>query len=149
MIQRIQTLFLLLAAGALGGQFVFPYLQTADGDPARTLPALSDGAFNPLDNPGILGLTGLGAIISVTAVFLFKNRPLQARLALTATGTSVMLTALLAFSVKTTLNQVPQGGAAQMAAGLAMPLLAVALNWLAAKAVRKDEALVRSMDRLR
>ncbi|MFN0013345.1 MAG: DUF4293 domain-containing protein [Saprospiraceae bacterium] len=149
MIQRIQTLFLLLAAGALGGQFVFPYLKAAADDPARTLPILSDGVFNPLDNPGILGLTGLGAVISIAAVFLFKNRPLQARLALTAMGTSVMLTVLLAISVKTTLDQVPLGGGTQMAAGLALPLLAMALNWLAAKSVRKDEALVRSMDRLR
>ena len=52
MIQRIQSIFLLLAAGAFGGQFGLPYLQTPENDPARTVPALTDGGFNPLDNPG-------------------------------------------------------------------------------------------------
>ncbi len=149
MIQRIQTVFLLLAAGALGSQFFFPYLQTSDGDPARSLPVLSDGVLNPLDNPGLLGLTGLGAIISLAAIFLFKNRPLQTRLALTATGVGIMLAVLLAITTKMTLDQVPMGGTAQFSSGLTLPVFAAVLNWLAARAIRKDESLVRSMDRLR
>jgi len=149
MIQRIQSVFLLLAAGALGGQFMLPYLQANEGDLARSVPALSDGVMNPMDNPGLLGLTGLGTMISLAAIFLFKNRPLQARLALTATGVGIMLAVLLAITTKTTLDQVPADGTAQFAAGLALPVVGIVLNWLAARAIRKDESLVRSMDRLR
>ncbi|MBK6929941.1 MAG: DUF4293 family protein [Saprospirales bacterium] len=65
MIQRIQTVFLLLAAGALAGQFAFPYLQTPAENPARALPAMADGALNPLDNPGLLGLTILGMALAL------------------------------------------------------------------------------------
>lgn len=149
MIQRIQTVFLLLAAAALGGQFALPYLQTPAEDPARALPALTDGALNPLDNPGLLGLTALGALISLIAIFLFKNRPLQAKLALLAVLVGVLLLVLAVFVTKTTLDQTPSGGSAHFALGLAMPLLAPLFNWLAARSIRKDESLVRSMDRLR
>jgi len=149
MIQRIQSVLLLLATAALGGQFFAPYLQATEGDPARTIATLSDGALTPTDNPGLLGLTGLGAVISLAAIFLFKNRPLQTRLALTATGVCIMLAALLAFTIKMTLDQVPEGGAAAFAFGPALPVLAIILNWLAVRAIRKDESLVRSMDRLR
>ncbi len=149
MIQRIQSVFLFLAVGSLGGQFALPYLQAPADSPARTLPALADGALNPLDNIGLLGLTILGAAVSLVAIFLFKNRPLQARLAGMAAGVGVLLLALAGFTTKTTLDQTPEGGSAQLAFGLALPVLALAFNWLAARAIRKDDALVRSMDRLR
>ena len=149
MIQRIQSVFLLLAAGALGSQFAVPYLQTSDGNPARTLPALADGVLNPLDNPGLLGLTVLGAIVSLAAIFLFKNRSLQARLAGIGAGVGVLLLALATFTAKTTLDQAPADGSIQFSLGLALPVAALILNWLAARAIRKDESLVRSMDRLR
>ncbi|TNE60991.1 MAG: DUF4293 family protein [Bacteroidetes bacterium] len=149
MIQRIQSIFLLLAAGALGGQFALPYAQTGADDPARSLAVLSDGVLNPLDNPGLLGLTALGALVSVIAVFLFKNRPLQAKLALIAILIGAFLLALALFTTKATLDQTPEGGTTQLAAGLALPVAAILLNWLAARAIRKDESLVKSMDRLR
>lgn len=149
MIQRIQSIFLLLAAGALGGQFAFPYLQTPADNPARSLTALADGVLNPLDNPGLLGLTGLGALISLAAIFLFKNRSLQMRLALVAAGIGIMLLVLLGITVKNTLDATPQGGSIEYTLGLGLPVLALLFNWLAARAIRKDEALVRSMDRLR
>ncbi len=149
MIQLIQSIFLLLAAGAFGGQFGLPYLQTPENDPARTVPALTDGVFNPLDNPGLLGLTCLGAVVSLAAIFLFKNRMLQARLAGVSIIVAVLLMALVAFAAKTTIDQTPSGGTVNFAVGLALPVLALALNWLASRAIKKDEALVRSMDRLR
>ena len=149
MIQRIQSIFLLLAAAALGGQFGLPYLQAPENDPARTLPALTDGVFNPLDNPGLLGLSALGALVSLAAIFLFKNRPLQARLAGVSAIAGILLLALIAFTTKSTFDQAPEGSSMQFAAGLALPVLALVFNWLATRAIRKDEALVRSMDRLR
>ncbi|MCB0532457.1 MAG: DUF4293 domain-containing protein [Lewinellaceae bacterium] len=149
MIQRIQSIFLLLAAGALGGQFAFPYLQTPADDPARSLASLSDGVLNPLDNPGLLGLTGLGVLISLAAIFLFKNRSLQMRLALVGAGIGIMLLVLLGITVKNTLGEVPENGTINITFGMSFPILALLFNWLAARAIRKDEALVRSMDRLR
>lgn len=149
MIQRIQSVFLFLAASALGGQFAVPYLQTPADNPARSLPALADGVLNPLDNIGLLGLTALSGIIALAAIFLFKNRPLQARLSGMAAVVGILLLTLAAFTSKTTMDQTPAGGSTQFSAGLAMPVLAILFSWLATRAIRKDESLVRSMDRLR
>jgi hypothetical protein len=149
MIQRIQTLFFTIAAGVLFGQFGVPYLQTATGDPATTLAPLSDGVLNPMDNYGILGLTLMGGLLAVGSVFLFKNRPLQAKLAGGGILVSVFLLVLAGFVSKVTLDAVPEGGHAEWGAGLAAPVIALANFWLALRNIRKDEALVKSMDRLR
>ena len=77
MIQRIQSIYLLLATGAFGGQFVLPYLFTDANNPATTLPAMADGILNPFDNFGLLGLTALVVILSFAAIFLYKNFELQ------------------------------------------------------------------------
>ena len=74
---------------------------------------------------------------------------LQARLAGVSTIVAILLMALVAFAAKTTIDQTPSGGTVNFAVGLALPVLALALNWLASRAIKKDEALVRSMDRLR
>lgn len=149
MIQRIQTIFLLLAAAAGFGQFAAPYLSTEPGNPAATVPALADNVLNPMDNPGLLGLCILGGAVSLAAIFLFKNRLLQARLANGAAVASILLAALAGFVVFQTMQHVPSGGTIAYGAGLALPLIALVFNWLAARYIRKDENLVRSADRLR
>lgn len=149
MIQRIQTIFLLLAAAAGFGQFAAPYLSTEPGNPAATLPALADNVVNPMDNPGLLGLCILSGVVSVAAVFLFKNRPLQARLAGGAGIASILLAALAGFVVFQTVQQIPAGGTTAYGIGLALPVIAMVFNFLAARFIRKDENLVRSADRLR
>jgi uncharacterized membrane protein YkvI len=149
MIQRIQSIFLLAAAAALGGQFGLPYLTAAAGDPARQAPALADGALNPLDNIGLTGLTGLGVVVALGAIFLYNNRTLQARLAQLGGVTGIMLLTLAGVTAKTTFDALPAGANPQWYAGWAMPVLAIVCNFLAARAIRKDQALVDSMNRLR
>jgi hypothetical protein len=149
MIQRIQTIFLLLASAAGFGQFAAPYLSTEAGNPATSLPALSDNILNPLDNPGLLGLCALSGVVSLAAIFLFKNRFLQARLAGGAALASIMLAALAGFVIFQIFQQMPSGGSVQYGIGLGLPVVALIFNWLAARFIRKDEALVRSADRLR
>ncbi|MCY7326910.1 MAG: DUF4293 domain-containing protein [Saprospiraceae bacterium] len=149
MIQRIQSLFLLVASGSIFAQFGLPYLQTPANDPARTVPVLADGVFNPFDNIGILGLTVLAGLASLLAIFLFRNRSLQTRFTIGALLSSGLLLALAGFTAYTTLEALPPGGSAQYQAGLALPVVALLFQWLAGRSIRKDEQLVRSVDRLR
>ncbi|HND89396.1 MAG TPA: DUF4293 domain-containing protein [Saprospiraceae bacterium] len=150
MIQRIQTVYLFLAAAAALGQFALPYLVAATTGPlAMAVPALSDGRLNPLDNTGLLALTALTALVSAIAIFLFRNRPLQGRLAGSAIIASLLLLLLAGLTTKQTLDSVPTGESVQYQAGLALPLLAMLFQWLAMRNIGKDEKLVRSMDRLR
>ena len=149
MIQRIQSIFLLLASGAVFGQFGLPYLETAPNDPSRTMPVLADGVFNPFDNIGLLGLTVLSGLVSFLAIWLYKNRGLQSRLTIGALLSSGLLLALAGFTAYNTLASLPPGGSAHYQAGLALPVVALVFQWLAGRAIGKDERLVKSMDRLR
>jgi peptidoglycan/LPS O-acetylase OafA/YrhL len=143
MIQRIQSVYLFLAALASGSQFALPYAKGS----APAVPALADGQINPFDNIGLLGLVSLGLAVSVAAIFVFKNRPLQMRIAGGATLVSALLLVLVGLVCKQSFDA--SSGALQVYAGLGLPLVSLILNWLAGRAIRKDEQKVRSMDRLR
>ena len=154
MIQRIQSIFLLLAAAAAGGQFAVPYLSTETTTAAAggaALPtAFADGVFNPFDNPGLIGLCALTAVVSLVAIFLYGNRPLQQRIAGGALACGGLLLALALFSSYNAAQSLSGVGLpAHYQAGLALPLVSVVFQWLASRSIRKDEAIVRSMDRLR
>ena len=73
MIQRIQTLFYLLAAGSFGSLFHFPFASTD----ATSTDVFSDKLYNVFDNPILMVLAGLGALLGLIALFMFKKRPLQ------------------------------------------------------------------------
>ncbi|MBL7781593.1 MAG: DUF4293 domain-containing protein [Saprospiraceae bacterium] len=149
MIQRIQSIYLLLASLAGFGQFAVPYLSTPSGDPATVMPALTDQVFNPFDNFGLLGLSILSGLISFIAIFIFKNRGLQGRITGGALLCSALLAILLGISTFQILKAVPAGGSVHYQAGLVLPAVALVLQWLAGRSIKKDDQLVRSMDRLR
>lgn len=149
MIQRIQSIYLLLAAGAFGSDFALPYLTTSATDPATAIPQMSDGVFNVFDNVGLLGLAGLGLVISAAAIFLFKNRQLQGKLTALGMFSGILMTLLAGLAFQGVQKSLPEGGTFSFGAAWAAPLLAVLFLWLAGNAIKKDEKLVRSMDRLR
>lgn len=150
MIQRIQTIYLLLAALALGLQFVLPYAAA----PAAAVPdaaaTFADGLFNLYDRMGLLVNTVIAAVLGLVAVFLYKNRLAQSRLTsfgmFAATILAVMLAAQFFFLANETGDAMKT---VSYQAGVGMPAVAVVLLWLANRAIRRDEALVRSADRLR
>ncbi|MBL7827439.1 MAG: DUF4293 domain-containing protein [Saprospiraceae bacterium] len=150
MIQRIQTVFLLLAVATLGLQFLFPYASapsTAVTDEAGTF---SDGVFNLHDRLNFLVNTIAALILALAAVFLFKNRPLQSKI----TSIGIFVATILAISLAVQSYMLIQDAGPAMTnihyqPGIAMPALSVLLLWIANRFIRKDEALVRSSDRLR
>lgn len=149
MIQRIQTLWLLAAVACIAAAFAIPFLRAPEGDAARTVSALSDGALTPVDNMGLLGLSALGALTALAAIFLFRNRPLQGRVAMAGAGLGILLSGLTMLAINMAYTEMPAGANANLGLGVALPLLFTVFCWLAARAIRRDEALVRSMDRLR
>lgn len=63
-----------------------------------------------------------------------------------------MLCTLLVFAVAAWLyytNSQVQGEKLEPGLGMASPVFAIFFGWLANKSIRKDDALVKSMDRLR
>ena len=146
MIQRIQSIFLFLASLATFGLFGLPFASTPDAIAGSTI--FGDTLYNLQDHIGLLVLFGLGGLLALVAIFLFKNRKLQlnlGRFALIANVIGLILAIVLYYNDSGTLGAVDPNDEA----GLYMPFIAVVFLGLALRFISKDEKLVKSMDRLR
>ena len=95
------------------------------------------------------GLSVLAILIAIIEIFKYKNRLTQIKLgtlnSLLMTG-SLILMVYLTYNAQTELLPNIPG---QYQAGLFIPAAAMIFNSLANRFIRKDEALVRSVDRIR
>ncbi len=153
MIQRIQTIFLLLSAISLGLLFWLPTMSffLVDPKPATEMNMLSDGSFDISDHVIFLVLTGLGALLSFVGIFLFKNRPLQANLARVAFIASLLILVLGGLFFYKEWSEINASVDTHFSGefGLLSPLLAAIFSFLAMRFIKRDDKLVKSSDRLR
>ncbi len=139
MIQRIQTVWLALAGACLAALFFVP----------NELVAVAPSGGNFYSSAAGPIMLGLATVATLGAIFLFSNRPQQlkiTRLALLDTLLFVVVAALLAF-----VELKKAAGPAQMQFGWAvgLPVAAMMFQWLAFRAIKADDELVKSSDRLR
>ena len=136
MIQRIQTIYLLLTAGVSGGLiFVFNLWKTAE-----------DVMFFAKDEMLYLGLFLGSAVLALWAIFMFKNRKLQfvmGRLNI------ILNLILLGLFVYRSLNLSGETDVSEKGIGIILPVFSIVFLVLANRAIKKDEDLVKSVDRLR
>lgn len=143
MIQRIQSVFLFLAAAVCLVLFTLPVATTSTPEAASGL--FADGQYTLSDDPILMGFFGLAGLLLVLGIFLFRNRPLQIRLSWLSIALVLGGVGYGFYLLSTDEAQ----DEAQAAIGIALPLLAIALAYLAKTYIHKDERLVRSADRLR
>jgi len=145
MLQRIQSIFLLLTSGAFFSLFAVEFAssdKTAAG-------IFSDQLYNIMDNPILIGMTALGGALALINIFMFKNRPLQLRLGYLLIVLSILLplvAGLLMYN-EGSLNAPDVG--IEDGLGIYMPIIALITTILANRFIKKDNKLVKSMDRLR
>jgi uncharacterized membrane protein YhdT len=147
MIQRIQTVYLLIALVlAVLGFFLDWVVYTTDAGSEVLKPFSNDTVSNST-------LTFLLALLSgllVATIVQFKQRKQQMRNAKMSIAASLLV--LAGFALDHYLN-IQEIGSAQveMNYGIAvvLPILCAVLSWMALKAIKKDEDLVKSVDRLR
>lgn len=133
MIQRIQSIYLLLASAAAFLLLRFPYYYVAA---PNYLEINGAGQYSTL-----IGLA-FSASVSLIAIFLFSNRTLQLRIAIA----NFLLTCLLGYFIYKIISEHPVGGFTIFALALiAIPVFQI----LAAIRIIKDERLVKQTDRLR
>lgn len=138
-IQRIQSIYLLIAALAGSALFGFPFATA----PAQQEGMLVDGAFDVNDHIGLIVLTVLVVLLSVATIFLYNNRVLQmnlGKLNIVLLLGLVGLAGYLFFTLQV---------ATSLGFGLVAPALVLIFVVLANRNIQKDEKLVRSADRLR
>jgi hypothetical protein len=139
MIQRIQTLYMTLSAIATGAlPFVFE-LWTLKTDNQATAVFLTSSAI-------YLSLFGLVTLLAIISIFSFKKRQNQFVL---NRLTMIFNFILLGFFVYRSLNLSGETMVSVKGIGMFLPAISIVLLVLANKAIKKDEDLVKSVDRLR
>jgi hypothetical protein len=145
MIQRIQTLFLLLASASFGSLFAIPF---AISDVAAA-GFLSDQVFEIRDHPVLLGLAVLGALLGLIAMFAYNNRKRQRRLVYGVVIMGILLPVAAFILFMGNAPNLYASAEVHDQFGLFVPAAAILFGALANHFIRKDEKLVQSMDRLR
>jgi hypothetical protein len=157
MIQRIQSVFLLLLALCMLSTLALPLWHKVDGLTHQEL-TLTAFNFNALGLPEPKGVGPIfliasfaiaSAVTAIREIFLFRNRFGQLKLGmLNLLFIVATFGAAFYFSSKgeAILNPKLEG---QFQPAFYLPTLALMLNLLANRFIRRDEQLVRSADRLR
>jgi peptidoglycan/LPS O-acetylase OafA/YrhL len=140
MIQRIQSLWLLLAAAAMIFALYVPFAMESNAH-GQTRPLLAD------DN---LSTYLLGLLLSLSAliiIFLFRRRSNQKRLIWLSVLTCVLFMVLMYFQVEEIKNT--EQHEAKFRIGAILPVVYIVLMGMAYSGIRKDEKLIKSVNRLR
>jgi uncharacterized membrane protein len=146
MIQRIQTLFLLGAGASSLSLLGVPFAATPEAVSGSAI--FSDAQYTISDSPALLVFYLLGGVLALVSIFAFRRRMVQIRLGIfsfIAILIGMILTAILFMQDAITEHTVQPDDRA----GIFLPVASLILLLLAQRFIRKDENLVRSMDRLR
>ena len=145
MIQRIQSIFLILAALALSALFKYPVAESS----GSASPLFEDQAFTVSDHPVLTGLTVIAALTCFISVFLFRNRVLQLRITKVAMIACLFLGIVAVWLVYSNASSWSNELSVNDSAGLYLTIAGFIMTIFAGVFIKKDENTVRSMDRLR
>lgn len=150
MLQRVQTVFLLLATVAMLVATTAPlatFFFNGDRVVFEAMGIYLNGNLND-STWGLFAIGAISSIIGLLTIFLFKNRILQIRLSIF--NIVLMVGFYLYFGFITfKLYPVDNLQFHKIGIGLIMPVIAIILTILAIRKIGADEILVRSLDRLR
>ncbi len=150
MIQRIQTVFLLLASVCMLVSVVTPLAKFYLGSEMLVFESLGISQNGEIVNStwALFAIGAISSLISLLTVFLYKTRILQIRFSIF--NIIVMIGFYIYFGVLI-FNINPDSGLEfyKIGVGSIMPLIAVILTYLAIRRIGADEVLVRSLNRLR
>ena len=138
MIQRQQTLWLFLALVAALLSFMFPFV--VGEEMLKNLPARK--VVDAGSNFPLLILTGVSLILSTIIIFLFKNRRQQMQLCILGILLSVLIIVLYILQMNNLIKPT-------LALSCIFPFIIVVSYFMAFRNIRKDEKLVKSLDKLR
>ena len=135
MLQRIQTIYMIVAILLMGALYLW-------------FPAITDGDAVVIDRDEILvfGLIFGSMALTIISILSFKKRQLQFVL----NRLSIILNfVLLGVFVYRALNISGEILVSEKGIGVLIPIISIVFLVLANKAIKKDEDLVKSVDRLR
>lgn len=146
MIQRIQSIFLFLTAVAGGLMFAVPIASIETNAPESAL--FKDRVYELQDNPILMVMFGLVGLLALVSIFQFKNRSRQLTLNRILIILNLLGVALALFLFMQDSPNIPTDNISE-GFGIFLPVLGFIFVFLANRFIKKDDNLVKSMDRLR
>jgi hypothetical protein len=147
MIQRIQTVFILVAELLVASLYTLKFADLSVNGELHTF--VANGIFKGenlvFNGLPIMVLIGLIVFLHLVVIFIYKKRILQIRILV---FTIVLLLGLFGIFFYFTYAGFT-GAQVAFKVPIVFPILAIILDYLAIRAIGKDEALIRSMDRIR
>ncbi len=153
MIQRIQTLYLLLALACMGSLMIFPFGEIVLESQETVKLGIQGFDYvkdGKTENFNVLPLTIMLAISMLTtfvSIFLFKKRMLQIRFNVFNLIIQIGSIGLMFFYLFQAKGAAGVDWSTKIT--ILMPFVAAVFTYLAIRSIGKDEALVRSVSRLR
>jgi hypothetical protein len=137
MLQRIQTIYLLLAFMATG---ILPFF--------LSLWTMVDGTgYLFMQNQVYVVLFGLSTTLTLVSIVSYKKRENQFVMGRLNIILNLILLGLFVYRSLNLSGEIP--AVSEKGIGMFLPIVAIVLLVLANKAIKKDEDLVKSVDRLR
>lgn len=153
MIQRVQSLYLLLSAIFMGLVFLFPFVEFIDASSKvyelnfLQFKSLEENVTITYNVYPIAFFVGLSVLLSIVTIFIFKKRLLQMRFSMFNIIILIAILALVAFytfKFKNDFNAAIAFGISSV-----FPIISIILILMAFRGIKKDEKLIRSVDRIR
>jgi len=147
MIQRIQTLYLLISAILVAFLFALPFAEIVKDSSIYLFNfkgILLDGTLKE-NGLAISVLIGIILALHGLAILSYKNRIRQIRVIVFSILLMLGLFGMFFFFTYYTFS----GAQISFKLSMVFPLVAIILDYLAIRSIGKDEALIRSIDRIR
>jgi hypothetical protein len=139
MIQRIQTIYLFLAAVCGGLLLYLPIFKGQTIDLAVSYVYVRDQFFLEVVDVVII-------LFCLVTIFFYKNRVQQMKNCFIIIAINILFLVLIGVTVYLNKKAMPDGG---LQFSCFLPVLSALCAYLAFRNIRKDENLVKSMDRMR
>jgi len=147
MIQRIQTLYVFIAMALMGLLLILPYADIAVGGNVYQFDKMGISGTDGLIRNGwpIAVLVSIIVLLHLVVLFSYKKRIRQIRMLVFSVLLMIGLFGVFYFFTYLSFDNAK----ISFKIDVAFPLVAIILDYLAIRAIGKDEALIRSIDRIR
>ncbi len=135
MIQRIQSLYLFIVTALFVSLFFTNFV------------VMNEIEYSVTDSVFMIIITAAIALLALGTIFCFNNRTLQVRVSIFNMVLMLGWYVMAAYVTHKDLGTIFWGG--DMKIVLTFPLISIILEYLAIRGILKDDALVKSYDRLR
>lgn len=153
MIQRIQSIYLFLAVIFLGGTFLqradLIKIETSNPTMLSEMEYYNDMVLDVYDQNLLVTFGIVALVLAFVAIFLFRKRKLQITLSRVSILTILFFLLMIIYLSFSELQNIWDTINFGVGFGLILPFLAIIMLVLAIRNIKKDEKLVKSMDRLR